>query len=908
MYQCTRILWASLFVFAGLDFKVSAAGFPRAWGTSAFGLTNPPSQLTNVIAFDAGPYHNLVVLENRTVVGWGDNTFGKANGAGLTGVIGVAGGANHSLALRQNGRVVAWGDGSATNVPAGITDAMSVAAGEFHSLALRSNGVAVAWGANNHGQGTSQAGPFVAIAAGANHNLALRPNGTVAAWGQNSFLQCNVPLNLSGVIAIAAGDRFSMALLNNGTIATWGSIASPPPHSGIVAIAAGGSHGMALRNDRTVLCWGDNSLNQCVIPSGTINVIGISGGATHSLALRMAPPAIVAHPIPRTVLRGNDTTFSATFTGNTPIFLQWRQNGIVIPGATNNTYTVDNAQPGDAGNYSLLVSNRVGTAISTNALLTVNVPAFITDDPDSTEVTEGTSVTLSVTADGTPTLRYRWQKNGTNINAATNRTLNFAIVTNTHAGNYRCIVTNAFGSATSLVATLTVLPKLAITTEPQSQSVLAGSSVTFSGAANIALGYQWMKNGAEVAGATDASLTISPVQTSDAGSYRLVATNLHSAVTSAVAVLTVEVLPSGESMVVQWGENPVFNGVDQVDITVPDGLVDVAAIAAGAHHDLVLLRNGRVFGWGDNLFGHASSPATLTNARAISAGMHHSVAIASNGTVVAWGRNDLNQTNVPPGLSGIVAIAAGANHTLALRSNGTVASWGHTNFGQTAVPSNATNIMAIAAGFEHSLALTSNGVLRTWGNNDFGQRLPPFPLSNLIAVAAGKYHSLALRNDGRVFAWGQNTFQQTNLPPGLSSGIMAIAAGDNHSIALHSNRTVICWGQNNFLQTLPPDDLGPVQSIAAGGNRSLVAVMSRLRLHPPVRLASGNIRLRIVDPRRPIYPSRASKVEVYASSDPALPLAQRTRRNITFTLVNGALEGEDVSPLPELRFYIALER
>jgi hypothetical protein len=323
-----------------------------------------------------------------------------------------------------------------------------------------------------------------------------------------------------------------------------------------VAIAAGGAHGIALLNDRTVLCWGDNSLNQCVVPSGTVNVIAIAAGATHSLALRMAPPAIVAHPTPRTVLRGQDTTFNATFTGNTPVFLQWRHNGIVIPGATNNTYTVDNAQPGDAGNYSLLVSNRVGTAITTNALLTVNVPAFITDHPDSSEVTEGTSVTLSVTADGTAPLRYRWQKNGTNVNAATNRTLNFAVVTNHHAGNYRCIVTNAFGSATSLVAALTVLPALAITTQPQSQSVLVGSSVTLSGGANIATGYQWLKNGAEVPGATEASLTISPVQTSDAGSYRLAATNLQSAVTSMVAVLTVEVLPSGESMVVQWGENP----------------------------------------------------------------------------------------------------------------------------------------------------------------------------------------------------------------------------------------------------------------------------------------------------------------------------------------------------------------
>jgi alpha-tubulin suppressor-like RCC1 family protein len=911
MYRCIRILCASLFLFCGLGLKVFAAGFPVAWGTSSFDMTNPPASISNAVAIAAGQYHNLAVLENRTVAGWGDNTSGKATApATLAGVVVVAGGANHSLALRQNGRVVAWGDGTATNVPAGLTDAMRIAAGAFHSLALRSNGTVVAWGANNQGQASPPLGlsAVAAIAAGAQHSLALRSDGSVVAWGQNSFGQSGVPLNLSGVIAIAAGDTFSMALRNNGTIATWGNIAAPPAHSGVVAIAAGGGHGIALRNDRTVFCWGDNSLNQSVVPAGTSNIIAIAGGATHSVALRMAPPRIVAHPTPRSVLRGQSTTFNATFTGSTPLSLRWRQNGIVIPNATNASYTISSAQSGDAGNYSLLVSNAVGVTISTNALLTVNVPAGITQDPESQQIAVGGNATFNVGVEGTGQIRYRWQKSGTNIPLATNATYTISPVNTTHAGNYRVVVSNSFGAATSMVATLTVLQIPVINVEPQNQSVLAGTTAAFSVAATNALGYQWRKGNANITGANEAIYLVSNAQTNDAGRYRVVVTNQYGAVTSAVASLTVNLLPPGESMVVQWGEDPVFNGVEQVDIKVPDGLTDVGGIAAGAYHNLVLFRSGLVFGWGDNRFGQASSPAVLTNAMRISAGMHHSVALTSNGTVFAWGLNSLKQTDTPAGLTGVVAIAAGGNHTLALRSNGIVSAWGHTNYGQSVVPANATNVMTIAAGFEHSLAVLSNGTLRTWGNNDFGQRIPPFALSNLVAVAAGKYHSVGLRSDGKVFAWGQNTFGQTNVPA-EAVDVIAICAGDNHSMALRRDGGLVCWGQDNFLQLHPPDGLATIVGIAAAGNRSLVRMTKRLRLAVPELLVNGNLRLRIRnDDGSSIDTGRVGRVEVYAANNPALPLSEWTKRNVVFSLASGALQGEDVAPLPNLRFYRAVEK
>jgi alpha-tubulin suppressor-like RCC1 family protein len=135
---------------------------------------------------------------------------------------------------------------------------------------------------------------------------------------------------------------------------------------------------------------------------------------------------------------------------------------------------------------------------------------------------------------------------------------------------------------------------------------------------------------------------------------------------------------------------------------VPD---PTQVIAAGRDHNLALLSDGTVVGWGNNSFGQASPPSNLSNVVAITAGDLHSAALCSNGTVVVWGDDTFGQTNVPAGLSNVVAIAAGDFHTLALLSNGTVVGWGDDTFGQVVVPSSATIAIGIASGYYHGLAL-----------------------------------------------------------------------------------------------------------------------------------------------------------------------------------------------------------
>ncbi len=82
--------------------------------------------------------------------------------------------------------------------------------------------------------------------------------------------------------------------------------------------------------------------------------------------------------------------------------------------------------------------------------------------------------------------------------------------------------------------------------QPSNQTVVVSSNATFQSAALGAqpLTYQWWFNGATVSGATSSSLTLTNVQSAQAGPYEVVVTNVAGAATSAVAQLTVLTPPS----------------------------------------------------------------------------------------------------------------------------------------------------------------------------------------------------------------------------------------------------------------------------------------------------------------------------------------------------------------------------
>ena len=206
-------------------------------------------ELQEVESIALGSSHGLALRFDGTVVGWGDDRYGKATVPdGLFGVIAVAAGREHSIALKGDGTLLAWGasfDGR-IGFPETWENIVAIAAGGEFTLALRADGTVLAQGVNMDGQLSipPDLGHVVAIAAGGRHSLALRSDGTVAAWGLNDKGQASVPELLGGVLSIAAGENHSLALKSNGDLVSWGSnrfgqLNHPDNLGHVIAIAAG---------------------------------------------------------------------------------------------------------------------------------------------------------------------------------------------------------------------------------------------------------------------------------------------------------------------------------------------------------------------------------------------------------------------------------------------------------------------------------------------------------------------------------------------------------------------------------------------------------------------------------------------------------------------------------------------
>jgi len=171
----------------------------------------------------------------------------------------------------------------------------------------------------------------------------------------------------------------------------------------------------------------------------------------------------------------------------------------------------------------------------------VDSTPLILTQPLPVLVSPGGAVNFSVSADG-PSLAYQWWHGGLDVPGATNSTL---IISNALAGaqgNYFVVVSNFAGSSTSAVATLSFdASALSILVPPKNATAEAGYSASFnvlvSGIPPFA--YQWEHNGLPINGATNSTLAISGVSTSDAGGYAVVVTNGYATLTSSAAQLTV---------------------------------------------------------------------------------------------------------------------------------------------------------------------------------------------------------------------------------------------------------------------------------------------------------------------------------------------------------------------------------
>lgn len=156
-----------------------------------------------------------------------------------------------------------------------------------------------------------------------------------------------------------------------------------------------------------------------------------------------------------------------------------------------------------------------------------------------------------------------------------------------------------------------------ISTQPQNQSVAPGAAVTFAVAATgqPAPTFQWRKNGANIAGATNATLSLTNVQAADAGTFSVVVTNSAGSVTSNNATLTVSATSAPPAITLQPASQTIASGHTAV--------FNVAATGATGFQ----WRRG-----GTNITGATNATLVIPNAAAADVGTYTVVVSGATGS------------------------------------------------------------------------------------------------------------------------------------------------------------------------------------------------------------------------------------------------------------------------------------
>ncbi|SHM30205.1 immunoglobulin domain-containing protein [Ruminococcus flavefaciens] len=193
---------------------------------------------------------------------------------------------------------------------------------------------------------------------------------------------------------------------------------------------------------------------------------------------------------------------------------KWFKNGVIIKGATSDTYTAT-----EPARYSCTVTDSVGLKSSTGTINVVSTLSFA-KLPENVTIIQGSSADMSVEiSGGLAPYTYLWYKNNVEIPNS-----NSATYTATSAGQYKCKVTDSLGqSITGRYGTVSIAPELRISVDLNESQITPGSGtrlrIQTSGGYG-SLSYQWYKDDSPISGAKSSDYV-----TSTAGNYYCIVTD-----------------------------------------------------------------------------------------------------------------------------------------------------------------------------------------------------------------------------------------------------------------------------------------------------------------------------------------------------------------------------------------------
>jgi hypothetical protein len=205
------------------------------------------------------------------------------------------------------------------------------------------------------------------------------------------------------------------------------------------------------------LVWaGDGSLSQVV-------TVPVPGNYQLTWYATVGAEGQSSSPSTYNVSFGN---IGGEFDAGTSLGLSWVSNSLVLTNLAAGQYTLTFTPEAPQGGFNSIIDN-VSLVLTGGSS---GPPPSIVAQPASLAAASGSNLTFMVAASGAGPLSYQWQWNGTNLTdsadvvGSTSNVLSLLDVSVTSAGEYDVIVANAYGSLTSVVASLTVTNLAAATT------------------------------------------------------------------------------------------------------------------------------------------------------------------------------------------------------------------------------------------------------------------------------------------------------------------------------------------------------------------------------------------------------------------------------------------------------------
>jgi len=284
----------------------------------------------------------------------------------------------------------------------------------------------------------------------------------------------------------------------------------------------------------------------------------------------------------------------------------------------------------------------------------------------------------------------------------------------------------------------------AITAQPQSQGVATGNSATFSVTATGTepLAYQWRFGGTNISGALTNPFVLASAQTTNAGNYSVVITNIAGSVTSSVAVLT------------------VTNAVPFIS-TQPQG----QSVPAGQSATFSVTASGTLplsYQWrlgGTNLSGATTNPLVIASTQPTDEGSYSVVITNVAGSVTSSPALLAIRTNV----TGTTVLLAGWDTSA------------QSNFGTSPLPpsTNAPNLTMVGLTRGSGVQTTQSASAGGWGGHGFDAA------NAAAAVSAGDYATFSIAvNTGYTVSFGSiNRFDYRRSGTGPAAGVLQYQVG-----------------------------------------------------------------------------------------------------------------------------------